>query len=343
MVAGPRVGCFAFERSRRSNYGGRRTPFGRSQGERLNSHPPDPSPTHRSDLPREPFERRCLESRALLEEVVEGKELGDPAVISRTSGEDRSVEIGEGADARFDVSEQARDAILELHRVTVLAAEPEGAGDVLFRATTLNSQVAVLPSKCNPTAELTGFGNRRSPLAEPVVSPSLGRAAGDEAPSDRCQPPEAEIDPSLEHCGRRMDRIRSSRPPCLLFFGFALLHIEHGDVALRKKAHHKFVTLARAQVDVSGFIGPLNFGGGGSNASKKRCRHGKKQPRPQDLPPRLAAGQRFVEIVRPRSRKRRDHRGRGSRPRSRLDEVAQGVDGEADVLVMVAGGGGGDD
>src|SRR3954451_20258307 len=59
--------------------------------------------------------------------------------------------------------------------------------------------------------------------------------------------------------------------------------------------------------------------------------------------PRLAPGQRFVEIIRPRPGEGRGHRGRRSGAGAGLDEVAEGVDGEADVLAVLGGGGGGDD
>src|SRR4051794_11437924 len=61
------------------------------------------------------------------------------------------------------------------------------------------------------------------------------------------------------------------------------------------------------------------------------------------LPSRLAPGQRFVEVVRSRPRERCDDRGGGAGAGAGLDEVAEGVDGEADVLAVLGGGGGGDD
>src|SRR5689334_21007789 len=52
----------------------------------------------------------------------------------------------------------------------------------------------------------------------------------------------------------------------------------------------------------------------------------------------LAAGQRFVEVVRTRPGQGGDDGGRGPRPRSRLHQVPQRVNGEADVFVVLAGG-----
>src|SRR3954463_5911679 len=61
------------------------------------------------------------------------------------------------------------------------------------------------------------------------------------------------------------------------------------------------------------------------------------------LPSRLAPGQRFVEIVCPRPGEGGDDRGSRAGAGAGLDEVAEGVDGEADVLAVLGGGGGGDD
>src|SRR5262245_42899734 len=57
----------------------------------------------------------------------------------------------------------------------------------------------------------------------------------------------------------------------------------------------------------------------------------------------LAARQRPLEIVRPRTGAGRYDAGGGAGAGAGLDQVAEGVDGEADVAVVLLGGGGGDD
>src|SRR3954466_9163748 len=54
--------------------------------------------------------------------------------------------------------------------------------------------------------------------------------------------------------------------------------------------------------------------------------------------PGLAAGQRPVEVVRPGAGEGGDDAGGGAGAGAGLDQVAQGVDGEADVAVVLLGG-----
>src|SRR3954469_9889377 len=61
------------------------------------------------------------------------------------------------------------------------------------------------------------------------------------------------------------------------------------------------------------------------------------------LPPRLAAGQRFVEVVGARAGESGDDGGGGAGAGAGLDEGAEGIDGEADIFVVLGGGRGGDD